>query len=143
VVVLLQLIVSPVSPGACSPSDHTAGQDSARGAVPWPSGPRWNPRRRGRLGYDALGDARAAQRGGRDLTLASAFVARWCASSKIETTGGVFQVREDEPAPRVGGGTTSDTASAARMSRASANSEAASGKLNRVERGQMVAARGL
>ena len=39
-----------------------------------------------------------------DATLASAFVARWCVGSKVETTGGVFQVREDEPAPRVGAG---------------------------------------
>jgi hypothetical protein len=31
-----------------------------------------------------------------DATLASAFVARWCAGSKVETAGGVFQVREDE-----------------------------------------------
>ena len=37
-----------------------------------------------------------------DATLASAFVARWCVGSRVETTGGVFQVREDEPAPRVG-----------------------------------------
>jgi hypothetical protein len=37
-----------------------------------------------------------------DATLASAFVARWCVGSKFEPTGGVFQVREDEPAPRVG-----------------------------------------
>jgi hypothetical protein len=37
-----------------------------------------------------------------DATLASAFVARWCVGSKVETAGGVFQVREDEPAPRVG-----------------------------------------
>jgi hypothetical protein len=37
-----------------------------------------------------------------DATLASAFVARWCAGDRIETTGGVFQVREDEPAQRVG-----------------------------------------
>jgi hypothetical protein len=35
-------------------------------------------------------------------TIPSAFVARWCAGSKVETIGGVFQVREDEPAPRVG-----------------------------------------
>ena len=35
-------------------------------------------------------------------TLASAFVARWCASSKVETADGVFQVRDDDPAPRVG-----------------------------------------
>jgi hypothetical protein len=33
-----------------------------------------------------------------DATLASAFVARWCAVSKVETASGVFQVREDEPA---------------------------------------------
>ena len=39
-----------------------------------------------------------------DATLASAFVARWCAGSKVETAGGVFQIREDEPAPRVGVG---------------------------------------
>jgi hypothetical protein len=39
-----------------------------------------------------------------DATLASAFVARWCAGSKMEAAGGVFQVRQDEPAPRVGAG---------------------------------------
>ena len=39
-----------------------------------------------------------------DATLASAFVARWCVSSKVETVGGVFCVREDDPAPRVGAG---------------------------------------
>jgi hypothetical protein len=39
-----------------------------------------------------------------DATLASAFVARWCKGSKVETAGGVFQVREDSPAPRVGAG---------------------------------------
>jgi hypothetical protein len=37
-----------------------------------------------------------------DATLASAFVARWCVAAKVETTGGVFHVREDEPAPRIG-----------------------------------------
>jgi hypothetical protein len=37
-------------------------------------------------------------------TLASAFVARWCVGSKVETAGGVFQVREDDTAPRVGVG---------------------------------------
>ena len=37
-----------------------------------------------------------------DATLASAFVARWCVRAKIEPAGGVFQVREDEPEPRVG-----------------------------------------
>src|SRR5438067_1023948 len=39
-----------------------------------------------------------------DATLATAFVARWCAASKIETARGVFRVREDGPAPRVGAG---------------------------------------
>jgi len=39
-----------------------------------------------------------------DATLASAFVTRWCVGSKVEAAGGVFQVREDEPAPRVGAG---------------------------------------
>jgi hypothetical protein len=37
-----------------------------------------------------------------DATLASAFVARWCAGSKVETDGGLFRIRDDEPAPRVG-----------------------------------------
>ena len=36
-----------------------------------------------------------------DAPLASAFVARWCVGSKTEAAGGVFRVREDEPAPRV------------------------------------------
>jgi hypothetical protein len=40
----------------------------------------------------------------RVATLASAFVARWCAGSKVETVAGVFQVREDEPSPRLGAG---------------------------------------
>jgi hypothetical protein len=39
-----------------------------------------------------------------DATLASAFVRRWCVSSKVEIAGGVFCVREDAPAPRVGAG---------------------------------------
>jgi hypothetical protein len=39
-----------------------------------------------------------------DATLASAFVTRWCIGAKVETTGGVFQVREDEPEPRIGAG---------------------------------------
>jgi hypothetical protein len=37
-----------------------------------------------------------------DPTLASAFVARWCVGYRVETSGGVFQVREDEPPPRLG-----------------------------------------
>jgi hypothetical protein len=39
-----------------------------------------------------------------DATLASAFVARWCQGSKAAIAGGVFQVREDTPAPRIGAG---------------------------------------
>jgi hypothetical protein len=39
-----------------------------------------------------------------DATLSSAFVARWCVGAKIETAGGMFQVLEDEPEPRVGAG---------------------------------------
>jgi hypothetical protein len=39
-----------------------------------------------------------------DTTLASAFVARWCVGARAVTAGGVFQVREDEPEPRVGAG---------------------------------------
>ena len=41
-----------------------------------------------------------------DATLAGAFVTRWCVGSKVETAGGVFQVREDEPAHRIGPGYT-------------------------------------
>ena len=37
-----------------------------------------------------------------DAALANAFVARWCAGARVEATGGVFQVREDEPVPRLG-----------------------------------------
>src|SRR5262249_34410907 len=37
-----------------------------------------------------------------DATLAGGFVARWCGGAKAQTAGGVFQVREDEPEPRVG-----------------------------------------
>ena len=39
-----------------------------------------------------------------DATLASAFVARWCVWAKVEAAGGVFQMRGDEPEPRVGAG---------------------------------------
>jgi len=35
-----------------------------------------------------------------DATIASAFVARWCAGYKVETADGVFQVRDDEPTAR-------------------------------------------
>ena len=44
-----------------------------------------------------LNDAQSIYFG--DAILASAFVASWCAGSKIETAGGVFRVREDEPQP--------------------------------------------
>ena len=39
-----------------------------------------------------------------DATLASAFVALWCAASRIETDGGLFHIRDDELAPRIGAG---------------------------------------
>jgi hypothetical protein len=39
-----------------------------------------------------------------DATLASAFVARWCAGSTVETKDGVFRIRNDEPAPRISAG---------------------------------------
>ena len=39
-----------------------------------------------------------------EATLASAFVARWCIGAKVETAGGVFQVREDDPEQRVRAG---------------------------------------
>src|SRR6266853_2184846 len=35
-----------------------------------------------------------------DATLASAFVARWCAGYKVETADGVFRGRDDEPVAR-------------------------------------------
>jgi hypothetical protein len=38
----------------------------------------------------------------RDATLASAFVVRWCVASKVETEGGLFRIRDDELAPRIG-----------------------------------------
>ena len=43
-----------------------------------------------------------------DARLASAFVARCCVGSKVEAAGGVFQVREGEPAPRVRGRASPD-----------------------------------
>jgi hypothetical protein len=39
-----------------------------------------------------------------DATLASGFVARWYVGAKVETTDGVFQVRDDEPESRIGAG---------------------------------------
>jgi hypothetical protein len=35
-----------------------------------------------------------------DAALASAFVARWCVGTRVETAKGEFRVREDEPATR-------------------------------------------
>ena len=72
----------------------TAWLDENCGAEGWamtPSGTR-----------GVLNDAPSLYFG--DATLASAFVARWCVGAKVETTGGVFQIREDEPEPRVGAG---------------------------------------
>jgi hypothetical protein len=37
-----------------------------------------------------------------DATLASAFVARWCAGHRVETAEGVFRIGADGPAARVG-----------------------------------------
>jgi len=37
-----------------------------------------------------------------DATLASAFVARWCAGYKVESAEGVFRIRVDEPTARTG-----------------------------------------
>ena len=39
-----------------------------------------------------------------DVTLASAFVARWCASQKVEIVDGVYLVWDDEPTPRMEAG---------------------------------------
>jgi hypothetical protein len=39
-----------------------------------------------------------------DATLASAFVARWCAGYKIATAEGVFRIRTDEPTARTTAG---------------------------------------
>jgi hypothetical protein len=36
-----------------------------------------------------------------DVTIASA-VARWCAAQRVEIVDGMYQVRDDEPTPRVG-----------------------------------------
>ena len=37
-----------------------------------------------------------------DVTLANAFVARWCSSQKVEIVDGMCLVRDDEPTPRIG-----------------------------------------
>ena len=72
----------------------TAWLDETCGAEGWamtPSGTR-----------GVLNDALSIYFG--DATFASAFVARWCIRANVQTAGGVFRVREDEPAPRVGAG---------------------------------------
>ena len=37
-----------------------------------------------------------------DPTLASAFVARWCQAQRVEIVDGLYRVRDDEPASRIG-----------------------------------------
>jgi hypothetical protein len=37
-----------------------------------------------------------------DVTMASAFVARWCVAQKVEIADGVCRVRDEEPTPRIG-----------------------------------------
>jgi hypothetical protein len=32
-----------------------------------------------------------------DVTIASAFVARWCAAQRVEIVDGTYRVRDDEP----------------------------------------------
>jgi hypothetical protein len=50
-----------------------------------------------------------------EATLASGFVARWCARSRIETAGGVFQVREAEAGAADRGRVASDALMAGEM----------------------------
>jgi hypothetical protein len=60
------------------------------------------------VGHNTLGNARrlndALSIYFGDAALASAFVARWCVGEKVETAGGVFEVREEEPEQQVGAG---------------------------------------
>ena len=37
-----------------------------------------------------------------DVTIATAFVARWCVAQKVEIVDGVYRVRDDDPTPRIG-----------------------------------------
>jgi hypothetical protein len=39
-----------------------------------------------------------------DVTLASAFITRWCSAQMAELVDGVYRVRENEPTPRIGAG---------------------------------------
>jgi len=36
-----------------------------------------------------------------DVTIASTFVARWCAAQRVEIVDGVYRVRDDEPMSRI------------------------------------------
>ena len=66
--------------------------DANCGADGWTS----TPSSTGGAGNDALAICFA------DATLASAFVARWCAMQRVEIVDGVYQVRDEEPTPRIG-----------------------------------------
>jgi hypothetical protein len=39
-----------------------------------------------------------------DVTLANAFVTRWCSAQRIEIMDGMYRVRDDEPTTRIGAG---------------------------------------
>ena len=41
---------------------------------------------------------------GADVTLATAFVARWCAAQWVEVVDGTYRVRDNEPTPRIEAG---------------------------------------
>ena len=66
--------------------------DANCGADGWTS----TPASTGGVANDALAICFA------DATLASAFVARWCMMQRVEIVDGVYQVRDDEPTPRIG-----------------------------------------
>ena len=65
--------------------------DSNCGADGWTS----TPSSTGGVVNDALAICFA------EATLASAFVARWCAMQRVEIVDRVYQVRDDEPTPRL------------------------------------------
>jgi len=56
------------------------------------------------LGHDPVGDAQVLNEAVSiyfpDATLASAFIARWCAGYEEETAEGVFRLRADKPVAR-------------------------------------------
>ena len=74
--------------------DEEAGLDENCGADGWAMTPSGT--------HGVLNDALSIYFG--DATLAGAFVARWCVGTKVETAGGVFQVRDDQPEPWVRSG---------------------------------------